>query len=203
MEAGTLALLIGAPLFLAATSSSSGKKKYTNAEAEKILLNTASEMENRYKIKGLTTFLHAVAYTESRYNPSVSGDSGISIGMFQMQEATAFRPDNELTKIKNKKSKLKNPKLATILAADYVVRNAKRLRSKGYPAQWLAVRRGWANPSLRYDFDEDSERSPKTRARLEKALKALGYPVEFMYREFSVSGYPGIDRVQKDLKVKL
>jgi len=198
MDPVTLLLLLGVPLFLFGKSKGKGRNY-----ARMPMLETAAKIEVRYNIKGLTKFLDAIAYQESKHYANMEGDSGRSIGLFQMRTGTAFRVSNKLTKVSNKKSKLKDPVKATILAVDYVVYNINKLEDRGLPGQTLAVRRAWALPHLLYDFDETEERSLLVHDRYENSLYELGYPVEFMYHELDVSGYPGIEQVQKDLKVKI
>lgn len=204
-----IALAAGGALLLAGTGASANQGPITKEERQryrKLAREVSEEIEQRYGIDGLADYLDAVAYWESKWNPSVAGDGGQSIGLYQMQAGTAFRKTNGLEDLRPQAPRiLRDPVKATILAADYAVQGARRARSQGGRGDWFAVRRWWLLPAA-VDDDYGNE-YPKAFDRVKrnftKALKAVGLPVSFMNNRPDVSGYPGIQQVLDDLNVNL
>lgn len=204
-----IALLAGGTLLLAGGSASANQGPITKEERQlyrKRAREVSEEIEERYGIAGLADYLDAVAYWESKWNPRVAGDGGQSIGLYQMQAGTAFRKTNGLEDLRPQAGTiLRDPALATILAADYAVQGAKRARSQGARGDWFAVRRWWLLPAA-VDDDQGTQH-PKAFDRVKrnftKALKAVGLPVSFMDKRPDTSGYPGIEQVLDDLNVNL
>lgn len=83
---------------------------------------------------------------------------------------------------------------SVVMLADFVKRTVRgnRFQSLPYGEQnWLAIRRGLAGSFLIDDYQEEHERSPKTRARLEKALAETGTDPDFMWERPTVGDWPG------------
>lgn len=203
-----VALAIGGALALSAgTARAEGPiTKEERREYRRRAREVSEEIESLYGIDGLADYLDAVAYWESKWNPVVAGDGSRSIGLYQMQAGTAFRQSNGLTDLRPQAGTiLRDPTKATILAADYAVNRVKVSRRAGGPGDWFAVRRGWYLPASTADVDGSTYPQAWDRVlrNFTKALKAVGLPVDFMYRTPDVSGYPGLQRMLDDLNVNL
>lgn len=167
---------------------------WSDRDAPRRIRKLAKRIEDATGWIGLGDFLVAVAWTESRGNPSalnpeVSSNAGR--GWFGMRPKSAKHD-----------AVLMNPDLlleeewAVAMAAWYAERLRSYWRHDGEPT-WLALRRGWALPSLVGDRDEDRQRSRDVRRRLEDAVAKAGLPDSFMYEEAFPPGYawPGIDNI--------
>jgi hypothetical protein len=152
---------------------------------------------------GLPTYLLAVAKTES------NGVATACAGDCEVNAARGWyglRPTSALVGELGKGADiLYNEKWSTGLAAWY----AARLSDNGGPGQvlnWLALRRGWALPSLVSDVTEAEPRSVDVRLRFEKSLDSLGISRSFMYERAFPPGWswPGdvydVDSVRTILK---
>jgi len=171
------------------------------AEARSLAKQFAGMLGDRYGIDGIATFLDAVGYTESKWNPCITGDSnGVSKGLYQMRADTVFRASNDLVPLRPQWPTLfKDGKLAVILAVDYAMRGGVRLLETGKTPYWLAVRRWWKFPGSIHDHDETRYSSSSgVRERFSKALSATGAAPDFMYRNFNPNGWPGAKQVMRE-----
>ncbi len=87
-----------------------------------------------------------------------------------------------------------DPIASMVMLADFTKRVIRNPVFKAMPPvhqNWLAVRRGMAASSLIDDYNEERERSPKTRERLEEALAETGTDPDFMWERAEVGDYPG------------
>ena len=203
-----IAIAAGGALLLSSGSShASGPiTKEERSEYRRFIRKLGGEVEAKYGIEGMADYLDAVAYWESKYNPTVAGDSSRSIGLYQMQAGTAFRQSNGLTDLRPQADRiLRDPTKATLLAVDYAVNRVKRSRQAGGPGDWFAVRRGWYLPVSTADVDgsEYPDAWNRVLRNFTRALKAVGLPVTFMDRQPDVSGYPGIQQMLDDFNVNL
>lgn len=204
-----LALLAGGALLLAGGTASANQGPITKEEREEYrrrIREIGDEIEDRYGIAGMADYLDAVAYWESRYNPTVGGDGGRSIGLYQMQANTAFRQTNGLTGFRPQANTiLRDPTKATLLAVDYAVNRVKRSQQAGGPGDWFAVRRGWRLPASTSDVDGSKYPAVWTKVQdhFTQALEAIGVDPSFMYQRPDVSGYPGVQQMLADFNVQL
>jgi hypothetical protein len=173
---------------------------FTKDQSRSLAKSFAQTLSNRYGVSGLPTFLDAVGYWESRWNPCVSGDSGgVSKGLYQMRADTVFRTSNGLTDLRPQWPTLsKDGKLSVILAADYAMRGGTRMVQEGDTPYWLAIRRWWKYPGILRDHDESNSASPGVRDRFLKALAAVGASSSFAQQSFNPSNWPGAKQVMRE-----
>lgn len=176
---------------------------------------TALVVEQNYGIEGLADFLDAVGYWESRYNPKASGDSGKSMGLYQLRYGSAFDSADGLEYLRDTPEgyNLLNEIVTSVLfATDHVMDAIKRSRTTGSnrpcgpgagPGDFLSARRWWKYPSLVHDYCESNTTSKEIRERLEKALTATGHPHSLMYKQPSTSGWPGIKQALSDFNISI
>lgn len=142
---------------------------------------------------GFSDYLRAVAWTESRGDPRACAGA---CGPNAARGPYGLRPDSARVSEFGGPSLLYSWPWSTGLAAWY----AARLRYYAYSGQvidWLALRRGWALPSLVADVNETAtvtgyapgERSRDVRERFTQALDAVGIPRAFMYQRAFPSSY--------------
>lgn len=167
---------------------------WRDPDAPRRIREIAAPIERLANWPGLGDYLAAVAWTESRGNPrACHGDCkpNSARGWFQI------RPKSGRTEYLGLSSNaLLDENTSVALAAWYAHRLRPRA-SEGQEIDWLAIRRGWALPGLVRDVNEQNDRSPKVRARLEEGLKKSGMHESFMYQPAFPPGYywPGIDAV--------
>jgi hypothetical protein len=150
---------------------------------------------------GLTDFLLAVSYWESRFKSNAqAGDARNSArGLTQLRADSAFRESNNLTQYRSNPDLLLNPTWNLILAADYAARAAERGEQKGFGViDWLAVRRWWRLPSLAWDANETKSDSARVRRNFEESLGKVGVSADFMYQPVHRGGWPGAITVLRD-----
>lgn len=171
------------------------------AEARKLARTFAGTLGKRYGIDGIATYLDAVGYWESRWNPCATGDTGgVSKGFYQLRADSAFRESNGLVYLRPQWPSLyTDGKLSVILAIDYAMRAGVRLLANNAEPYWLAVRRWWKYPSAVHDHGETKySSSPGVRDRFSQALSAIGVSEDFMYRNFNPAGWPGAKQVMRE-----
>lgn len=96
-----------------------------------------------------------------------------------------------------------DPAASVAMLADFVRRVYRgHFHKLPYDEQnWLAMRRFMASNRVGLDWQENLERSPKTRARFEKALQAVGIPTSFMRQHVTVnSNWPGAYALWQEIK---
>lgn len=187
------ALLAGAAL----AASSGGRRSipestkrivWKDPDAPRRIRAYAERVEQIADWPGLSTYLVAVAYIESRGNSSAGGDDGnVARGWFGIRPVSSRAADLGL----NPALALKDEAQSVALAAWY----AHRMRAEANPGQrmdWLAVRRGWGRPKDVRDTD-----NPGYWQNLAMGLKAAGVPANFMLEPAFSSSYrwPGIEAV--------
>jgi hypothetical protein len=165
-------------------------------EVRAIVRDVATRIESLYRIKGLATYLDAVSFRESNWNPCIDGDQGgVSKGLFQIRATTAF--STTYTHMRGAYPQMvRDPVVATILAAYCVFKAAKSVR--GRKPYWLAIRRWWKFPSLINDHANADVESPGIAKRFADALKSTKHDPDFLYETFSVSGWPGLPAVFRE-----
>lgn len=176
---------------------------------------TAKVVETNYGIDGLADFLDAVGYWESRYNPQASGDSGKSMGLYQLRYASAFDSADNLDYLRDTPegyNLLNNIDTSVLFATDHIIDAIKRSRTTGSnrpcgsgvgPGDYLSARRWWKYPSLVHDYCESDQVSIDIRERLEKALAATDHPTSLMYKKPDTSGWPGINQALFDFNISV
>lgn len=196
-----LALALGAGLALGGGSSTGkgwlrrgNKLSCKDPRARDAVRTIARDFEKAYKIEGLATFLDALGWRESRFNPCAKGDGGASLGMFQQQ---ASNLDGPLASFRASwPNRVRDPLFSVIVATYHIVKAVSRYESKnGQPPEWLAVRRWWKYPILVHDDDETNPNSPGIRERFAEALQATGHPEAFMFTRPMIGHYPGTPAV--------
>jgi hypothetical protein len=207
MEPITLALLaLGGLTVLGRGKSSSTRAggdvfKGDQESARQYIIQVGDYIQNRYgAMPGLTNFLLAVAYWESRFksNAQAGTSRNSARGLTQLRADSAFRSSNNLVHLRNQPNLLLHPTWNLILAADYAARAAERAADQGRQIDWLAVRRWWRLPSLLLDFDESKSSSSSVREHLEESLSKVGVSPDFMYETVHRGGWPGAILVLKD-----
>jgi hypothetical protein len=115
-------------------------------------------------------------------------------GWFQLRPKSAFA--YQLSHLQSQPELLFDKRWAVAMAAWYGFRLRKHAGA-GQTLNWLALRRGWALPSLVKDVNEDKERSVKVRQRYESALGKVGLPDSFMYQRAFPPGFdwPGVEAI--------
>jgi len=188
---------------------------YSREDARVLASRTAEQIEAAYGVEGLADYLDAVAYWESRFNPTVAGDNGRSVGLYQLRPPYMFTEKRGIAyAMPRAEIILRDPVLSTVIASDHAVRAVRRARQLGARGDWLAVRRWWKFPSLVDDDNEDEEvvyggksygyPSAGVRERFDKALRAVDLPQDFKNKRPDVSGYPSdVNVVLADLGLKL
>jgi hypothetical protein len=94
------------------------------------------------------------------------------------------------------------PAASTAMFADYVRDIVVNFFPKLPPEHrnWLSIRRSMASLATMYDYKEkEGERARKSRERLAKDLKAVGYDSDWMYQKPTLGAYPGAAAVWDDL----
>jgi len=173
--------------------------------ARVVELGTA--MENAYGVEGLATYLEAVAYWESRFDPNATSDKGRILGLFQMGKSAAIKSSYGSNHLKL--ADLKDVDKSIILAARHAVAAIRRARSQGAKGDWLSARRWWKYPALVDDDDENELYegvlySEGLRKRFASALIAIGKPTAFMFQTPDVSAFPDdAKEIAKTLGVEL
>lgn len=202
MDPITIALIALGALAIARTPGGSSPRADVidrNLEARRIA-DRATFISNRFDtMPGLDTFLLAVAYTESRFNPSAQNGTGSNAarGWFQMRPQSAFRPNNGLEHLRHNPDLLKNRNWAVVTATDYAAQAAEKAIKQGWQPNWAAVRRYWAYPSLLDDWHNEKSRSKTNKRNFEKALDKIGVPRSFMMQPVRLGGYPNAIVVAK------
>ena len=175
----------------------------------------AKVIETNYGIEGLADFLDAIAYWESRYNPEASGDSGQSLGMFQLRYTSAFDTADGLDYLRNTSEGyelLTDIDTSILFATDHIIDAIKRSRTSGVnrpcgtgvgPGDYLSARRWWKYPSLVHDYCESNETSAQIRGRLETALNVTGHSESLMYEKPNISNWPGIKQALADFNISV
>jgi hypothetical protein len=171
-------------------------------KARQYIISVGDYIQNQYgAMPGLTDFLLAVSYWESRFksNAQAGNARNSARGLTQLRADSAFRDSNNLKQYRSNPDLLLNPTWNLILAADYAARAVERGEQKGYGAiDWLAVRRWWRKPSLAWDFNEDDSESRSVREHLEESLGKVGVSPDFMYQRVQRGGWPGAITVLRD-----
>lgn len=138
----------------------------------------ADRVERAANWPGLGDFLTAVAWTESRGRSDVcnrrDGCRGNAArGWFQM------RPDSaRVAELGLGPDALFDEPTAVALAAWYAHR-LRKYAATGQRLDWLALRRGWAYPSIVSDELESNPRSSVVRENFLQALPKSGLPASF------------------------
>jgi len=152
----------------------------------------AGRLEERGILVGLGDFLVAVAYWESRGNPRACNwkegcAPNSARGWFQIRPKTA--------KTEAHPNKLFQKGFSVAAAADLV----RRLMpyAKEEPPTWVAIRRGWAMPSLVDDFTYQNSRSIDVLDNLETSLLRTGQALDFPNRQVVLGPWPGTEEVFK------
>lgn len=177
-----------------------GEIKWKDKDAPFRIAELAGKIEDQTGWLGLSEFLVAVALWESRGDSDVCNMQGGSCrpnnarGWFQLRPQSAL--GKSPIKLADKPDILFNEPWAVAMAAWY----AYRLRTwgkSGVPVNWLAIRRGWALPSLVKDVNETKARSKVVRQNLELTFGSLGIPESFMYEPAIPPGFvwPGVEQV--------
>lgn len=152
---------------------------WKDGDAPRRIEGYARQVERLTGWSGLTEFLMAVAWYESRGDSSAINnpqDPNSAAGWFQLRPQSAMADRGDVL----------DEGTSVALAADY----AQRLRKwSSTEPDWLALRRGWAYPRLVDDTGEADARSKKVRENFVKALDAVGVPRSFMYRNAFPSGF--------------
>lgn len=186
----------GAP----AAPEPTGEIKWKDKEAPFRIAELAGKIEDQTGWLGLSDYLVAVALWESRGVSDVCNMQGGSCGPNNARGWFQLRPQSALSKspikLAGKPDLLYNEPWSVAMAAWY----AYRLRNwgkSGVPVNWLAVRRGWALPSLVKDVNEDKSRSVEVRDNLERVLGSLGIAESFMYEPAFPPGFvwPGVEQI--------
>jgi len=207
MEPITLALLaLGGLTVLGRGKKSSVRSggdvfKGDQEAARRYIIQVGDYMQNQYgAMPGLTNFLLAVAYWESRFksNAQAGTSRNSARGLTQLRADSAFRSSNNLENLRDQPNLLLHPTWNLILAADYAARAAERASEKGLNIDWLGVRRWWRLPSLAWDFDETKSDSRRVRENFEESLGKVGVNPDFMYQTVHRGGWPGAIPVLKD-----
>ena len=159
----------------------------------------------------LADYLTTIGYIESRFNPTAANPEirkdpqNAARGLFGERPESAFRESNNLTQLRRRPNLLLNPRWAFVTAVDYAARGDQRSREKsGREANWLAIRRWWANPFLVHDYGENKSHSPVVRRRLlagvEGVNREYGTDVDedFIWQDVQRGGYPGIQSLMRD-----
>jgi hypothetical protein len=171
-------------------------------EARQYIISVGDYIQHQYgAMPGLTDFLLAVSYWESRFKSNAqAGDARNSArGLTQLRADSAFRESNNLTQYRSNPDLLLNPTWNLILAADYAARAAERGEQKGFGViDWLAVRRWWRLPSLAWDANETKSDSARVRRNFEESLGKVGVSADFMYQPVHRGGWPGAITVLRD-----
>jgi len=173
-----------------------GKPPITDEERAAVrarIVQLGSEMEELYGVEGLATYLEAVAYWESRFDPNATSDKGRIVGPFQMGRSAVIKENYGSNHLKL--SDLKDVDKATILAARHAVSAIRTARAQGAKGDWLSARRWWKYPALVDDDDENELvkgklESEGLRKRFGYALTAIDKPKSFMFETPDVSAFP-------------
>ncbi len=179
--------------------------------------DVAKTVELNYGIEGLATYLDAVGFWESRYTPNALGDSGKSVGIYQIRDTSAFDTADNLDYLRGTEEGfmlLNNIETSVLIATDHAVDAIKRSRTSSSsgrpcgdnlagPGDWLSARRWWKYPSLVHDFCESDSVSSEIRGRFEEALIKTHHPVSFMYERPNVSGWPGLAQAFSDFNISV
>lgn len=166
---------------------------------------------------GLTDFLIAVAWGESRGNQyACAGVSRATLddacsgnkarGWFQNRPSSAYADEYAFLVDDDPDLIRRDARYAVAFFVWYVYR-LRNYAKKGQTVDWLAIRRGGALPRLVKDVDEEAvvdrikpgtdpprkykpgERSADVRERFEQAVAAVGLPDDFMYERAFPPGF--------------
>jgi hypothetical protein len=150
------------------------------------------ELADRIGWSGLSDFLVAVAYWESRGNSRAGSDEGNAArGWFGLRPKSARVEDLGLDG-----DALKDEALSVALAAWYAHRVMQPPYAvAGQAIDWLAVRRGWWLPKLVKDGYEAEPGSANVRLALEESFIKAGMDPMLMYEIADQFAWPGIDAV--------
>lgn len=168
---------------------------WVNPNAPNEIRAIAAPLEQLAHWPNLGNYLAAISYIESRGN----NEAGSSENNNKARGWFGGRPESMNTAEYGFVSPniLKDKIASVVLAADY----AKRLRPYGDEGQvldWLAIRRGWAKPSLVNDVND-----PGFSEQLATGLEKVGLPREFMFLPAFPDDFewPGFDAAYAALKV--
>lgn len=193
LTGGITATMLAA-IMLAPRSSKAAKRKKVSrgtTSPEQIREITAP-VESLLAQPGLGNFFAASAWVETggTFELGARGKIG-ELGCLQMRPKTA-----RVTEIGQLPSVLYELPWSIALGT-WLVARLRKYAAAGQVIDWLALRRGWAKPSLVRDVDEEQPRSPQVRSRFALGLEKTGTDPSFMGEPAFPSGYvwPGLSPV--------
>lgn len=175
-----------AALFASRRDTSECPGRWNQEGDDDYIRTLVAPAEKVMRLPGLSDFLVAVAWIESRGNPEASqpGANGAR-GLFGMRPESARVYELGLAA-----DDLLDPETSVALACWYLER-CHRYLEDGQEMTWAAVRRCWSYPALVDNVDHHD-----TEVNLSKGLACAGVPRDFMERELSRwYRWPGVEAV--------